>query len=78
MQRTPRSPRTASNLPSKSTPRLPPYGKRSAFAEIPPPSEMLFRAGIAYPIRAEITGHGEGAIRRCVFSTAPFVEPIEI
>jgi uncharacterized membrane protein YhaH (DUF805 family) len=27
-----------------------------AFAEIPPPTEILFRAGIAYPIRAEITG----------------------
>jgi hypothetical protein len=49
-----------------------------AFAEIPPPTEMLFRAGIAYPIRAEITGHGAGAIRRCVFSTGPFLEPIEV
>jgi len=29
-----------------------------AFAEIPPPKELLFRAGIAYPIRAEISGHG--------------------
>lgn len=29
-----------------------------AFAEIPPPTEMLFRAGIAYPIRAEISGRG--------------------
>ncbi|HEY2822588.1 MAG TPA: DUF805 domain-containing protein [Candidatus Acidoferrum sp.] len=49
-----------------------------AFSEIPPPTELLFRAGIAYPIRAEITGHGPGAIRHCVFSTGPFVEPIEI
>jgi uncharacterized membrane protein YhaH (DUF805 family) len=49
-----------------------------AFEEIPPPTEMLFRAGIAYPIRAEISGRGPGAIRRCVFSTGPFVEPIEI
>src|SRR2546423_2504245 len=49
-----------------------------AFAEIPPPTEMLFRAGIAYPIRAEITGHGPGAVRYCVFSTGPFVEPIEV
>ncbi len=49
-----------------------------AFAEIPPPREMLFRAGIAYPIRAEISGRGPGAIRRCIFSTGPFVEPIEI
>jgi uncharacterized membrane protein YhaH (DUF805 family) len=49
-----------------------------AFTQIPPPKEMLFRAGIAYPIRAEIYGHGPGAVRHCVFSTGPFVEPIEI
>ena len=48
------------------------------FAEIPPPKELIFRAGIAYPIRAEISGHGAGAIRHCVFSTGAFVEPIEI
>jgi uncharacterized membrane protein YhaH (DUF805 family) len=48
-----------------------------AFAEIPPPKELLFRAGIAYPIRAEITGRGVGAVRYCIFSTGPFVEPIE-
>jgi uncharacterized membrane protein YhaH (DUF805 family) len=47
-----------------------------AFAEIPAPKEALFRAGIAYPIRAEIAGHGPGAIRHCVFSTGSFVEPI--
>lgn len=49
-----------------------------AFPEIPPPTEFLFRFGIAYPIRAEIEGKGVGAIRRCVFSTGAFVEPIEI
>jgi uncharacterized membrane protein YhaH (DUF805 family) len=49
-----------------------------AFAEIPPPKELLFRAGIAYPIRAEISGRGVGAVRHCIFSTGPFVEPIEI
>jgi len=49
-----------------------------AFAEIPPPREMLFKAGIAYPIRAEILGHGAGATRRCIFSTGAFVEPIEV
>jgi uncharacterized membrane protein YhaH (DUF805 family) len=54
------------------------WQKVVAFAEIPPPKEMLFRAGIAYPIRAEISGHGPGAVRRCIFSTGPFVEPIEI
>src|SRR5436309_15964665 len=49
-----------------------------AFAEIPPPKELLFRAGIAYPIRAEISGHGVGAVRHCVFSTGPFTEPIDV
>jgi uncharacterized membrane protein YhaH (DUF805 family) len=49
-----------------------------AFSEIAPPKELLFRAGIAYPVRAEITGHGPGAVRHCVFSTGPFVEPIEV
>src|SRR5437899_13069939 len=49
-----------------------------AFAEIPPPKELLFRAGIAYPIRAEISGHGVAAVRHCIFSTGPFVEPIEV
>jgi uncharacterized membrane protein YhaH (DUF805 family) len=49
-----------------------------AFAEISPPKELLFRAGIAYPIRAEISGHGVGAVRHCIFSTGPFAEPIEV
>lgn len=54
------------------------WQKVIAFSEIPPPTEAIFRAGIAYPIRAEISGHGPGAIRRCEFSTGPFVEPIEV
>jgi uncharacterized membrane protein YhaH (DUF805 family) len=49
-----------------------------AFHELPPPEEALFRAGIAYPIRAEIFGEGPGAIRHCTFSTGAFVEPIEV
>src|SRR5882724_3693976 len=49
-----------------------------SLAEIPPPKELLFRAGIAYPIRAEISGHGVGAVRHCIFSTGPFAEPIEV
>ncbi|HEY2460597.1 MAG TPA: DUF805 domain-containing protein [Candidatus Acidoferrum sp.] len=49
-----------------------------AFAQIPPPTELLFQSGVAYPIRAEIVGRGPGAIRRCIFSTGAFVEPIEI
>ena len=49
-----------------------------AFTELPSPREAIFRTGIAYPIRAEITGTGTGAVRRCVFSTGAFVEPIEV
>jgi hypothetical protein len=49
-----------------------------AFAQIPEPEEWFFRAGIAYPIRAEIRGQDVGAERRCIFSTGAFVEPIEI
>jgi len=49
-----------------------------AFTELPPPTELIFKLGIAYPVRAEIRGDGPGAIRHCVFSTGPFVEPIEV
>jgi hypothetical protein len=49
-----------------------------SFSELPPADHWLFRAGIAYPMRAEIEGTGVGAVRRCVFSTGPFVEPIEV
>jgi uncharacterized membrane protein YhaH (DUF805 family) len=54
------------------------WQKVVAFAEIAPPTELLFRSGIAYPIRAEISGRGPGAIRHCVFSTGAFVEPITV
>lgn len=49
-----------------------------AFTEIPPPTELLFRIGLAYPIKAQIQGQGPGAVRHCVFSTGPFVEPIQV
>ena len=49
-----------------------------SFSEIPPPTEWMFRAGIAYPMRARIQGNGVGAERQCVFSTGAFVEPIEV
>jgi hypothetical protein len=49
-----------------------------AFTHIPEPTEWMFRAGIAYPIRAEMHGTGVGAERHCVFSTGAFVEPIEV
>ena len=47
-----------------------------AFPPLPPPSELIFLAGIAYPVNAHLEGSGVGAIRYCEFSTGPFVEPI--
>lgn len=49
-----------------------------SFSELPPPDELIFRLGIAYPTRATIDGRGTGAVRRCQFSTGAFIEPIEI
>jgi hypothetical protein len=46
------------------------------FPPLSEPSDLVFRAGIAYPKRAEIIGEGVGAVRYCVFSTGAFVEPI--
>jgi hypothetical protein len=46
------------------------------FSTLPEPTELIFRAGIAYPVRARIEGTGVGAVRYCEFSTGPFVEPI--
>lgn len=48
------------------------------FSELPPPTEAVFRSGIAYPVRATISGRGAGAVRHCEFSTGPFVEPITV
>lgn len=48
------------------------------FSELPPPDELLFQSGIAYPIKATIKGSGVGAIRYCHFSTGSFVEPITV
>ena len=51
-----------------------------AFGRIAPPSrdDWLFRFGVAYPVEATIDGTGPGAVRHCVFSTGPFVEPITV
>lgn len=46
------------------------------FPQLKEPDELLFKAGIAYPINAKINGSGVGAIRYCNFSTGSFVEPI--
>ncbi len=47
-----------------------------AFQPIPEPTDAVFRLGIAYPEYARIEGAGVHAVRYCVFSTGPFVEPI--
>jgi hypothetical protein len=46
------------------------------FSELPPPNQLVFALGIAYPMRARIEGEGIGAIRHCEFSTGAFVEPV--
>ena len=47
-----------------------------AFSRMEAPDELLFRAGISYPVEARIVGTGVGACRYCQFNTGPFVEPI--
>ncbi len=49
-----------------------------AFSELDAPDELMFKAGIAYPINAEIEGEGVGAVRHCNFNTGSFVEPITV
>jgi len=49
-----------------------------AFGELTEPPELIFRLGVAYPVRATISGTGAGAVRRCEFSTGAFVEPITV
>jgi hypothetical protein len=49
-----------------------------SFGQLPEPEEWLFRMGIAYPRHAVLEGRGVGAVRRCVFSTGSFVEPIHV
>jgi hypothetical protein len=48
------------------------------FSHMDEPTELIFRAGISYPIEARITGSGVGACRYCQFNTGPFVEPITV
>ena len=49
-----------------------------SFSDLAPPTDWVFRTGLAYPIRARIEGTGVGAVRHCEFSTGAFVEPIEV
>lgn len=52
------------------------WGSVISFPDLPAPTELPFRVGAAYPIRARIDGSGAGAIRYCQFSTGSFIEPI--
>jgi hypothetical protein len=49
-----------------------------AFPDLGPPTEWLFRAGVAAPMGATIDGEGVGAVRHCRFTTGEFVEPITV
>jgi hypothetical protein len=47
-------------------------------AKLAAPSQILFRAGIAYPLASHIEGTGLAATRYCDFSTGKLVEPVLI
>ena len=49
-----------------------------SFSELAPPTDWLFKIGIAYPVKARIEGSGVDAVRYCDFSTGSFVEPITV
>jgi Polyketide cyclase / dehydrase and lipid transport len=47
-------------------------------AHLAAPSDLLFRAGVGYPLASHIEGEGASAIRYCDFSTGKLVEPVLI
>ena len=47
-----------------------------AIPPIPGAPELIFRAGLAYPVRSEMLGTGVGSKRLCVLSTGPLRETI--
>ena len=47
-----------------------------AIPSIPDVPELIFRMGLAYPVRSEMMGTGVGAHRLCVLSTGPLHEII--
>ncbi len=48
------------------------------FSRLKPPTELIFKLGVAYPVIAKLDGQGVGAMRRCIFSTGHFLEPITV
>ena len=47
-------------------------------AKLAAPAELIFRAGVAYPLASHIEGAGLNATRYCDFSTGKLVEPVLI
>ena len=47
-----------------------------AIPSIPDRPELIFRTGLAYPLRSEMSGTGAGAHRLCILSTGPLTETI--
>lgn len=46
------------------------------FSKIDPPTQALFKSGIAYPIQAKLVMSDTDTVRHCIFNTGAFVEPI--
>ena len=49
-----------------------------SYADMPEPTDWVFRTGIGYPRRVRLEGTGVGATRYCDFSTGSFVEPVTV
>lgn len=47
-------------------------------SQLPPPTEAMFKTGLAYPIHAEMWGQGVGAERHSMFSTGALVQSITV
>ncbi len=45
---------------------------------LPPPDDWVLRTGLACPIRSHVEGTGVGATRRCMLTTGPLEERIEV
>ena len=49
-----------------------------SFREIGPPDNLLFRAGVAYPVATRTAGVGVGATRECILSTGVMTERVTV
>jgi len=48
----------------------------ASFPDLAPPRDLLFRAGVAYPVATRIDGEGMGSARQCVLSTGVMTERV--